>query len=904
VLGDTLVYADSGGVYGVDASASDPEAVLLADQSLGYVLQSDSDQSFFQTSDGALYAYDGSRQGTELLLENTAKFKVVAENAIYAIQEVGGRTSLWYSDGTTDGTRFIENVSHAAGYCDLENAVAIHTPGIPLPPDIIAPELRQARINGDTLTLFYFDASQLDNQNLPDTDSFSLTGTNATVTGVSVDAAAGTVNLTLSQTVRSTDSIAITYTDPSEDDDAAAIQDAVGNDALSITDHWVRNVTPDNVGPVFDSAVVSGDILTISWSDASDLDDQNLPDTNSISLTGTKATITDLSVDAASKTMTLTLSERVAASDIITFSYTDPSEDNDASVLQDIAGNDAASVEKMAVTNQTEEQAPWSLLLPTRQGFFGSDGTAEGTDLLLSNHSFYNRILTTSKNGEHAVIFVNNELQEVYGVSDLESDPVLLANSFSGGHSTSESMIQFGDKIIMPAHDLITDGTVEGTTIVPGLSYDIADTARNQLWSFKQTGPYGKELFITRIAGNDVSTQLVKDIRPGSESAFHYYTDGVLLNNGNLVFDADDGVHGRETWVSDGTEDGTFMLGDLQRGNYGSSPGQFTAFDELVAFSAHGCDWNTGSEILHIGTELFFTDGTREGTYGLDINPGYASSDPIVLGQGGDLLYFTATVGDSNNTDTRSIFSTDGTTFTCLADILGSAELLDWTESTAYFQVTDAEHGDELWAANLATGDFGLVKDILPGSGAALAGNQDHFLLGDKLAFTAYTSSTTTGLFITDGTEAGTIQLGSAAPIDRVVLGDTLVYANSGGVYGVDASASDPEAVLLADQALEDVLQSDSDQTVFQTSDGKLYTTDGSSQGTELLLDNVDQFKMVAEDAIYAITCANGNNFLWYSDGTPGGTRFVDELVDDYDYYMDDAVAIKTIGIWDEGVIV
>jgi ELWxxDGT repeat protein len=301
---------------------------------------------------------------------------------------------------------------------------------------------------------------------------------------------------------------------------------------------------------------------------------------------------------------------------------------------------------------------------------------------------------------------------------------------------------------------------------------------------------------------------------------------------------------------------------------------------------------------------LFFTDGTREGTYGLDINPGYASSDPIVLGQGGDLLYFTATVGDSNNTDTRSIFSTDGTTFTCLADILGSAELLDWTESTAYFQVTDAEHGDELWAANLATGDFGLVKDILPGSGAALAGNQDHFLLGDKLAFTAYTSSTTTGLFITDGTEAGTIQLGSAAPIDRVVLGDTLVYANSGGVYGVDASASDPEAVLLADQALEDVLQSDSDQTVFQTSDGKLYTTDGSSQGTELLLDNVDQFKMVAEDAIYAITCANGNNFLWYSDGTPGGTRFVDELVDDYDYYMDDAVAIKTIGIWDEGVIV
>jgi hypothetical protein len=48
----------------------------------------------------------------------------------------------------------------------------------------------------------------------------------------------------------------------------------------------------------------------------------------------------------------------------------------------------------------------------------------------------------------------------------------------------------------------------------------------------------------------------------------------------------------------------------------------------------------------------------------------------------------------------------------------------------------------------------------------------------------------------------------------------------------------------------------------------------------------------------------NGNNSLWYSDGTEVGTRFVDELCNDYDFYMDDAVAIKTLGVWDEGAIV
>src|SRR5262249_61137988 len=71
--------------------------------------------------------------------------------------------------------------------------------------------------------------------------------------------------------------------------------------------------------------------------------------------------------------------------------------------------------------------------------------------------------------------------------------------------------------------------------------------------------------------GTAAGTTLVKDIWPGSSSAF-IVSGGSVLNafltnvNGTLFFLANDGVSGRELWKSDGTAAGTVLAKDINPG--------------------------------------------------------------------------------------------------------------------------------------------------------------------------------------------------------------------------------------------------------------------------------------------------------------------------------------------------
>jgi ELWxxDGT repeat protein len=149
---------------------------------------------------------------------------------------------------------------------------------------------------------------------------------------------------------------------------------------------------------------------------------------------------------------------------------------------------------------------------------------------------------------------------------------------------------------------------------------------------------HGAELWSYSL--NSATDHLVKDINPGASNSS--FPDQLIAFHDRLYFSASDGVHGEELWVSDGTEEGTYMLRNINEEPaevpYHSYPGKFFVTEDLLYFMA-----NDG---VH-GAELWQTDGTSDGTVmTADIWPsGYEGSDPGGFAEVGDYLIFNSWYG-------------------------------------------------------------------------------------------------------------------------------------------------------------------------------------------------------------------------------------------------------------------
>ncbi|MEW6445408.1 MAG: ExeM/NucH family extracellular endonuclease [Pseudomonadota bacterium] len=107
--------------------------------------------------------------------------------------------------------------------------------------DTTAPLFQSASVDGSTLTLTYSEAINATNKAPASAFSVNIGGTSVTPTSVAVSGS--TITLTLPSAVTSGQSVLISYTDPTAGNDVNATQDTIGNDAVSLVDQIVTNLT-------------------------------------------------------------------------------------------------------------------------------------------------------------------------------------------------------------------------------------------------------------------------------------------------------------------------------------------------------------------------------------------------------------------------------------------------------------------------------------------------------------------------------------------------------------------------------------------------------------------------------------------------------------------------------------
>ena len=148
--------------------------------------------------------------------------------------------------------------------------------------------------------------------------------------------------------------------------DNTGVADAAGNAGTGTTDSNNFTIdTMDAAAPVFASAAVNGSTLVLTYTDANNLDAVNTPAAGAFAVTGggSAVAVNSVAVNAAAKTVTLTLASPVAYGQAVTVAYTDPTGGNDANATQDASGNDAASLAATPVTNNTPDPTPLTATL-------------------------------------------------------------------------------------------------------------------------------------------------------------------------------------------------------------------------------------------------------------------------------------------------------------------------------------------------------------------------------------------------------------------------------------------------------------------------------------------------------------------------------------------------------------
>ncbi len=508
----------------------------------------------------------------------------------------------------------------------------------------------------------------------------------------------------------------------------------------------------------------------------------------------------------------------------------------------------------------------------------------------------------------------------VHGVEPWRSDGTAAGTSMlldlnPGLAASAPRFLAAGTSLYLSADDGVhgrelwkTDGTAAGTQLVadinpgptgsdPGLWLDLGN---GKLLLNADDGVHGREPWISD--GTAAGTTLLLDVNPGAEGSCFLFSfpgsdQGALaLGGGAFLFRANDGVHGYEPWISDGTSGGTSLLLDIASGTSGSFPYDFTRLGSQIFF---------GASDASSGAQLWSTDGTPGGTARVtNLNPGPGGSGLSLLTAAGSQLYFAATDGVNGHELWKSDGTAAGTSL--VKDInpgpgdgiaLTGGVIKPFNGGLLFF-ADDGVHGFQLWQSDGTAAGTTLVKDVQP----AFA---DIAVAGGTAFFRGLTTANGTEIWKTDGTTAGTVEVKDAETVASSVsvindfllfnfshLGSRLLWdANPGGPtfslnpWVSDGTPAGTSQLFSLNPGTGDTLYTTTNFPLGGTnligSDG-LWATDGTPAGTSQILPgtltSANGFTPALGTVFFGGSDSTFGYELWKTDGTAAGTQRVTDI--------------------------
>jgi ELWxxDGT repeat protein len=521
-----------------------------------------------------------------------------------------------------------------------------------------------------------------------------------------------------------------------------------------------------------------------------------------------------------------------------------------------------------------------------------SDGTTAGTHLFVdlnpgpnSTNPFFGPIL-----GNRALFVADDGIagRELWSTDGTVAGTHLVKDIAPGSASSSVAYFTpFNGVVYFSAASALwkTDGTDAGTIKVADVFTRMLTTAAGKLYFQGATTGNGYELWTSD--GTDAGTHIVADIRPGPMPSFDSWsaTPFALVSGNRIVFAADDGVHGRELWVSDGTAAGTGLLREFKEGAAGAWDGSY--FTTAVL---NGRAYFEAEDAGH-GREVWVTDGTDAGTkLFADLVPGANSSYPWVFTVAGQNVYFLANIDSDYYSNALLVTNGIAAPRRVGADqhvgVSSSFALLQGVGDKLYFAGIDELSGSEPWVTDGTDAGTKMIaniaRDKAPSSfpaGLTAAGN--------LLYFWAAENGNDRTFWRTDGTSSGTFELVVPRDNDRFndpIVGGPLVFLwntyegpevmSNGTREGTESAQPFLQRFggkrFTELYTFDDALYATIDEDTFNRNALWKTTAERTAPATPLGVSGVYGLIDVAGQPVF-----HAGSGLWATDGTPAGTRAI-----------------------------